>query len=122
MGSRHSLGSILALAADELFDAAVSFVVGHLDGRVLGEKGGGRMQDAADAAIERELAATYRVDGDAGRIWRIFDGKFNINRHRHMPEDAAFDADEGDLVIELPRNVIARANVDVFVGETLAHD
>jgi hypothetical protein len=42
----------VALAADELFDAAVSFVVAHLDGRMLREISRRRIEDAADAAIE----------------------------------------------------------------------
>jgi hypothetical protein len=58
--------SAVALAADELFDAAVSFVVAHLDGRMLGKIGGGRIEDAADATIEREFAAADGVDRDAG--------------------------------------------------------
>ena len=33
--------SAVSFAADELLDAAVSFVVGHLDGRMLGEISGG---------------------------------------------------------------------------------
>ena len=60
---------VFALAPDELLDAAVSFVVGHLDGRMFGEKSGWRVQHSADTAIERELAATDRVDRDAGRVW-----------------------------------------------------
>jgi hypothetical protein len=58
----------VSLAADELLDAAVGFVVGHLHGRMLGEEGGGGMEDAADAAVERELAAADGVDGDAGGV------------------------------------------------------
>lgn len=61
--------STIALAPDELFDAAIGFIVGHLDGRMFGEIGGRGMQDAADAAIERELAAADGVDGDAGGVW-----------------------------------------------------
>jgi hypothetical protein len=37
--NRVFAASAVALAADELFDAAVSFVVSHLDGRMLGEIG-----------------------------------------------------------------------------------
>ncbi len=84
----------LALAADELLDAAIRFVVGHLDGRMLREKGGGGMQDAADAAIKREFAAADRVDRDPGGVRRIFDRKFQIDFHRHIAEKPAFDANE----------------------------
>src|SRR5215471_9613211 len=58
----------ISFAADELFDAAVSFVVAHLDGRMFGEIGGGRVKDTTDAAIERKFAATNGVDRDAGRV------------------------------------------------------
>src|SRR2546423_11548182 len=101
----------VALAADELFDAAVSFVVGHLDGWMLGEKRGRRIEDAADPAIEREFAAADGVDRDAGRVRRIFDRKLDVDLHRHVAEETAFDPDERELVVELPRNVIARAHV-----------
>src|SRR6266536_2824215 len=67
-----TMGSLLALAvalaADELLDAAVGFVVGHLHGRMLGEVGGGGMEHPANAAIEREFAAANRVNYDAGGI------------------------------------------------------
>ena len=53
-------------AADELLDAAIGFVVGHLNRRMLGEIGGWGMQHAADAAIERKLATTDSVDRHAG--------------------------------------------------------
>jgi len=111
----------VALAADELFDAAVGFVVGHLDGRMLGEISGGRIEDAADPAIEREFAATDGVDGDAGGVGRILDRKFNVHFHRHVAKQSSFDTDERDFIVELPGNVIARANVNVVVGQTIAH-
>src|SRR2546423_13862447 len=105
----------VTLAADELFDAAVGFVVGHLDGRMLGEKRGGRIEDAADPAIEREFAAADGVDSNAGGVRRIFDRKLDVDLHRHVAEETAFDPNEGEFVVELPRNVIARADVNVFV-------
>ena len=58
----------ISLAADELLDGAVGFVVGHLDGRMLTKEGAGGMEDAADAAVEGELATADGVDGDAGRV------------------------------------------------------
>ena len=89
---------------------------------MFGKVGGRRIEDAADPAIERELAAADRVDSDASRVGRIFDRKFDVELHRHIAEKAAFDANEGDLVVELPRNVIARADMNVFVGQTFVHD
>src|SRR5215471_3130919 len=89
---------------------------------MLGEIGGGRIEDAADPAIEREFAAADRVDRDAGRVGRVFDRKFNVELHRNVAEEAALHANEGDFVVELPRNVIARTDVNVFVGQALVHD
>src|SRR5207249_316742 len=114
--------SAVALAADELFDAAVSFVVAHLDGRMLGKIGGGRIEDPADPAIEREFAAADGVDRDAGRVGRVFDRQFNVEFHRHVAKKAAFHPNERNFVVELPRHVIARADVNVLVGQTFAHD
>src|SRR5438477_5203638 len=89
---------------------------------MLGKIGGGRIEDAADPAIEREFAAADGVDGDAGRVGRIFDRKFHVDLHWDVAKEAAFEADEGNFVVELPWNVIARADVNVFVGQTLVHD
>ena len=78
------------------------------------------MQHAADAAIERKLAATDGVDRHAGGVWRIFDGKFHIDFHRHIAEEPAFYANKSNLVIELPGHVIARPDVYIFVRQALA--
>src|SRR5205823_13851201 len=90
--------SALAFAANELLDAAIGFVVGHLDGRMFGEIGRGRMQHATNAAIQRKLAATDSVDGHAGGVWRIFDGKFHIDLHRHIAKQPAFHTNKSNLV------------------------
>src|SRR5713226_8760796 len=103
--------SAIALAADELFDAAMGFVVGHLHGRMLGEISGGGMQHSANAAIECEFATADRVDGDAGGIRRILYAELHIDLHGHVAENSSFHANEGDFVIELPRHIIARSNV-----------
>src|SRR3954463_8875230 len=58
--------SALACSRDELFEAAMGFVVGHLLGRMLAEIGGGGMKNAAVASVERELRAPDRVNCDAG--------------------------------------------------------
>ena len=112
--------SALAFAADELLDAAIRFVVGHLNRRMLREIGRWGMQHTADAAIERKLAATDRIDRHACGVWRIFDGKFHIDFHRHVAEESAFHPNKGHLVIELPGHVITRANVYIFVRQALA--
>ena len=60
--SWNSPDSAIALAADKLLDAAIGFVVRHLDGGMFGEIGGCRMQYATDPAIECQFAATDRVN------------------------------------------------------------
>src|SRR6266851_2528758 len=85
--------SAIALPANELLDAAIRFVVGHLDGRMLGKIGGGGMQHAPDPAIERKFAAANRVNGHARRVRRILNRKFHIDLHRHIAEEPAFHAD-----------------------------
>src|SRR5438445_13404965 len=97
-------------------------VVGHLYRRTFCKIGGGRVQCATDAAIERKFATTDAIDRYAGRVWRIFDGKFHIDFHRHGGEEYAFHAVQSTLVIELTVHVIARAYIDIFVGESLSHN
>src|SRR5688572_27852142 len=58
----------LALPGDEVLGALVGFIIRHLLRRMFREIGGGGMEDAAFAAIERELAAADGVDGHAGGI------------------------------------------------------
>src|SRR5207247_5531240 len=113
--------SAIALATNKLLDAAISFVVRHLHRRMFGEKGGRGMKDAADPAIERQFATTDRVNRYASRVGRIFDGKLDIQLHGHIAEESAFGTDRGNLVIELPRDVIAGADVNIFVGKTFGH-
>ena len=69
-----------------------------------------------------ELTAANRVNRDSGRVRRIFDGKFQIELHRDIAEEPAFHADETDFVVELPRHVIARADVDILIRQSFAHD
>src|SRR6266446_2383000 len=116
----QNLRLAFSLAADELLDAAIRFVVGHLNRRMLGEIGGGGMQYAADAAIERKFATTDGIDRHAGRVRGIFDGKLQVNFHRYVAEEPAFHANKGNFVIELPRHVIAWADVNILVRQTLA--
>src|SRR3989442_1369196 len=107
----------LALAADELLHATVGFIVGHLHRRMVGKISGGGVKTAAYAAVEPELATADGIDRDPGGIGRIFDREFEVQLHRHIAEEPAFHADKGDLVVALPRHIIARANMYVFVRQ-----
>ena len=80
------------------------------------------MKDATDAAIESEFAAPDRVDRNSGGVWGIFHGEFQVELHRDVAKEPALDADKTDFVVALPRDVIARPDVDIFIIETLAHD
>src|SRR4029453_4499039 len=84
-----SFGSAVALAADELLDAAIGFVVGHLHGRMLREIGGKEMKNPADPAIQCQFATANRVDSDAGRVGRILDRKLEVDLHRHIAKEPA---------------------------------
>ena len=61
-----AIDSAFSIPANELLDAAIRFVVGHLHRGMFGKIGGRRMQYPADAAVERKLAAANRVDSHAG--------------------------------------------------------
>ena len=80
------------------------------------------MQYTANSAIESKFAAANRVDCYAGRVRRILNGQFHVDFHRHIAKKSAFHADERNLIIQLPRHVIARADVDVFVRQAIANN
>src|SRR5207245_6836323 len=105
--------STFAIAANELLNAAVRFVIGHLHRRTFRKIRGGRVKCTTDPAVERQFATTNRVDDDASRIGRVLDRKFEVELHRDIAKDAAFNANETDLIIALPWDVIARADMNV---------
>src|SRR5580765_5360580 len=115
-------GSTFALAANELFNAAVRFVVGHLHRRTFRKIRGGRVKCTTDPAVERQFATTNRVDDDASRIGRVLDRKFEVELHRDIAEDPAFNANETNLIVALPWDEIAGADMNVFVGQPFSHD
>src|SRR5205823_9051436 len=80
------------------------------------------VERAADAAVECKLAATNRIDDDASRIGRVFDRQFEVELHRDIAKEAAFNPNETDLIIALPWDVIAGADMNVFVGQSFSHD
>src|ERR1700730_1359166 len=116
----RKLRLVFPFAADELLNAAIRFVVGHLNRRMLGEICGWGMQHAPDAAIERKFATTDRIDCHTGRVRGIFDGKLNVDFHRYVAEEPAFHANKGNFVVKLPRHIIAWADVNILVCQPLA--
>src|SRR5438552_12238486 len=84
---RNGSASAIPLAADELLDAAISFVVGHLHGRMLGTISGGGMQHASDSAIKSKFAAANRINTHSGRVWRILDRELYDDSHLNIVKD-----------------------------------
>ena len=80
------------------------------------------MEHAADAPFERELAAPDGIDGHARGIRRVFHGQPHLQVHGHVAEQLALHADEADLLVVLPRHVIARADVDIPFVKSLRGD
>src|SRR5438105_2594083 len=89
---------------------------------MLREKGGGGMQRTAFAAIERQFAAADRINRHASGVRGVLHGKFYIEFHRYVAEKFSLDPNETNLVVVLPRNVIARADVNVVIGQARADD
>ena len=63
------------------------------------------------------LGAADRVDDNAGAVGRILDREAHFKLDRRAAEPAPLHANEGDLVVALPRHIIGRADVDVARGE-----
>jgi hypothetical protein len=76
-------------------------------------------QRAADAALERDLAAAHGVEHHGGRVRAVLDRQAQLEVHRHPAEQLAFHAQEAQLVVVEPRDVVARADVDVVLAERL---
>ena len=72
--------------------------------------------------VEGELAAAHGVDDDAGRVRRVPDLELELDVERHVAEGLALDADVRPLAVGEPRHVVRRADVDVVVGQLVAHD
>src|SRR5690349_7367628 len=100
---------------DEALQRRVRFVVGGLDRRVLAEIGRRRVNWAGQAAVLGDLRAADHVDRDAGRVRAVLDRQAKLDVHRHAAEQLALHAQEADLVVVLPSDVIGRADVDVLI-------
>jgi hypothetical protein len=79
-------------------------------------------RSAADAVVERELAAAHAVDDDAGRVRRVPDLELHLEVERHVAEGLALDADVRPLAVGQPRHVVRRPDVHVVGGQLVAHD
>src|SRR5438067_36579 len=76
----------------------------------------------ADVPIARDPAAADRIDDAAGGVGAVLDRQPQLDLDRRVTEAAALHAEEADLVVALPGDVVARTDVDVGPGERLGEN
>src|SRR3954468_12681942 len=118
-GAGRLLGA--GVGTDELLGVLARLVVRALVHRGLHEVGGRAVELAADAVVERQLAAADRVDHDPGRVRGVPDLELHLRGQRHAAERLALEPDVGPLAVGEPRHVVGRADVHV-VGLHLVLD
>src|SRR5262249_11526421 len=111
--------SAVAFAADEALDLVARDVVGDLPRRVLHEVRRHAEQRPADAAIASELPPADRVQRAACRVRAVLDREARLELDLRTAEALTLDPQEADLVVLLPRHVVARADVDVLAVHAL---
>src|SRR3982750_2219715 len=99
--------------ADEPLELGESLVVGELARRVLAECRSGGVHGSGEAAVERQARTTDEIDHHSSAVGRILDRQAKLQVHRHAAEQLAFHPEEADLVVVLPGNIVAWADVDV---------
>src|SRR5215203_2578736 len=109
----------LSRSPGELLDQLTRFLVAVLNGRALHEVRGRAEQRTTDAAVLGDFAAAEGVDDHAGRVGGIPHLELELDVEGHVTEVAALDPDVGPLAIVEPRHMVARADVDVVVGDAL---
>src|SRR4029077_16420474 len=106
-------------AAQEALDLLPREVVGELARRMLHQIRRDAGERTADAAVARDPAAAYGVDDAAGGVRAVLDRETELDLDRRGGEAATFHAQEAPLVVALPRDVVARADVDLRPREWL---
>src|SRR5215211_7615918 len=109
----------LSTSPGELLHQLTRFLVAVLNGRALHEVRGRAEQRTADAPVLGDLAAAEGVDDHAGRVGGVPDLELELDVEGHVTEVAALDPDVGPLPIVEPRHMVARADVDIVVGDAL---
>src|SRR5215207_8258301 len=109
----------MSTSLGELADQLARFLVAVLDGRTLHEVGGRAEQRTADAAVLGDLAAAEGVDDYASRVGGVPYLELEFDVEGYVAEVAALDADVSPLAVVEPRHMVARADVDVVVGDAL---
>ena len=79
---------------------------------MLHEVGRDAHQRTAESPIARDAAAANGVDHDARGVGTVFDREPQLELERGVAEAAPFHAEEADLVVALPGDVVARTDVD----------
>src|SRR3712207_5938757 len=82
-----------AVLGDEVLGVLARDRVGHLHGRRLHQVRRRRLERAADAVVQRELAAAHGVGDDARRVRRVPHLELHLDVQRHVAEGLALDAD-----------------------------
>src|SRR3546814_14194828 len=73
---------------------------------------GGRREDrAGEAAVAGDFGAADHVDRDSGRTGAVLDRQAQFEVERHAAEHAALHAQEADLVVVLPGDIVGRADM-----------
>jgi hypothetical protein len=116
---RRLSGKIERLAVYERVAGVARNAVAELARRAFHVIGRRRFERSTDAALQPQLGAAQRVDDDAGAVRGILHGQPEFDLQRRIAEATPLQADEGDLVVVLPGNIVRRADVDVRVVEPL---
>ena len=101
------------------FELAARDLVPHLPGRALHEVRARGLERPRETAFEPELRAAQRVDDHACAVRRVLDGEAKLDLERGVTESAPFEANERDLVVVLPGDVVGGADVDLARFEPL---
>src|SRR5205823_14041473 len=114
LGRRPAERLLTGTALDVFLHALARPVVRDLARRRLHEVRRRRHDRAAEAPVERELAAAYCVDDDSGTVRRVPDLELYLRVQRYVAEGRSLHADIAPLAVQEPRHVVGGADVDVL--------
>src|SRR3972149_2703803 len=100
------------MAPDKFLYPLTAFRVRNLFGWVLHGISRDRSQWPPDLPLPGQFTATDGINGYPGAVGRIFHRKPQFQLQGNSRESSALDPQETNLVILLPGNIIARADVD----------
>ncbi len=106
---------IVSDAGDEMFRHLPGFPVGKLHRRVFAKISRGANQQAPLTSVQGQFGAANGIDNDTGRVGGILNRQPKLQVHGHITKQLALHADKAHLVVVLPRNIVAGADMDVIV-------